>query len=129
MNAPPRHVDAPAPARRLTDRALHLWRAIRALPPEAARAQLALFVGDAVRLAGEAQACAIARRVDSLVPVARAMGQPVEVEGWETDDPDAPLAWRAVVLPLEAAGAALAVTSRYDWAAATPATSAPPAAR
>lgn len=129
MNAPPRPADTPAPARRLTDRALHLWRAIRALPPEVARAQLALFVGDAVRLAGEAGTCPVARRIDSLAPVARAMGQPVEVEGWETQDPDAPVAWRAVLLPLEAPGAALAVTSRYDWAGATPPTSALPAAR
>lgn len=116
MNLDPRPAENGQPARRLTDRAVQLWRAVRALPVDQAHAQLALFVGDAVRVvdARIRPDTPVARCVLALAPVAAAMGRPVEIEGWDGDDPDAPVAWRAAVLPLDN-GAALSVDSHYRW--------------
>jgi hypothetical protein len=129
VNAALRPPENAQPARRLTDRAVHLWRAVRALPADLAREQLALFVGDAVRVVDPADRTntPVARSVRALAPVAGALAQPVELEGWDADDPDAPVAWRAAVLPLEN-GAALAVVSQYRWRAPPEFTSWPTAA-
>jgi hypothetical protein len=104
------------PARRLTDRAVMLWRAVRTLPADLAHQQLALFVGDAVRVVdpGDRAETPVARAIRALAPVAAAFGHPVEIEGWDAEDPDAPVAWRGALLPLEG-GATLSVVSRYRW--------------
>lgn len=130
MNAAQRPPENSLPARRLTDRAVHLWRAVRALPADQARAQLAVFVGDAVRVVDAADRAdtAVARSVRALAPIASAFAQPVEFEGWDAEDPDAPVAWRGVLLPL-ADGAALSVVSRYRWRTPPELTSWPPAAQ